>query len=309
MVAALLGAGHRGPTRSAADAAVERDGEPTRPVEVAAVTASSDGGRAGHAAAELRGISKRFGATQALDDVSLELLPGEVHGAGRRERGRQEHAGQDPGRRPPAGRGIDPARRRADRASAARRTRARWASPSSTRSRGSSRTCRSPRTSSSATRPRGAFGSIDWGRMRARGRRLFEELDVRIDVGAPVRGLSMADQQLIEIAKALSVERGSSSSTSRRRRCRRTRSSACSRSSARRATAASRSSSSATGSRRSSSCATARRSSATAATSSRPRRAELTTADLVRHMVGRDGLAVPEGRDARSATSSSRSAA
>src|SRR5207344_1046422 len=30
--------------------------------------------------AELRGISKRFAATQALDDVSFELLPGEVHG-------------------------------------------------------------------------------------------------------------------------------------------------------------------------------------------------------------------------------------
>ena len=29
--------------------------------------------------AELRGISKRFAATQALDDVSLDLLPGEVH--------------------------------------------------------------------------------------------------------------------------------------------------------------------------------------------------------------------------------------
>ncbi|MEA2632392.1 MAG: rhamnose transport system ATP-binding protein, partial [Chloroflexota bacterium] len=28
---------------------------------------------------ELRGISKRFAATQALDGVSLELLPGEVH--------------------------------------------------------------------------------------------------------------------------------------------------------------------------------------------------------------------------------------
>jgi len=27
----------------------------------------------------LRGISKRFAATQALDDVSLDLLPGEIH--------------------------------------------------------------------------------------------------------------------------------------------------------------------------------------------------------------------------------------
>ena len=29
--------------------------------------------------AELRGVSKRFAATQALDDVSFDLLPGEVH--------------------------------------------------------------------------------------------------------------------------------------------------------------------------------------------------------------------------------------
>ena len=28
---------------------------------------------------EMRGISKAFGATQALDDVSLELIPGEIH--------------------------------------------------------------------------------------------------------------------------------------------------------------------------------------------------------------------------------------
>jgi rhamnose transport system ATP-binding protein len=41
--------------------------------------------------------------------------------------------------------------------------------------------------------------------MRHQAEILFEELDVRFDVQAPVRGLSMADQQLIEIAKALSV--------------------------------------------------------------------------------------------------------
>jgi rhamnose transport system ATP-binding protein len=42
--------------------------------------------------------------------------------------------------------------------------------------------------------------------MRRQARQLFEELDVRFDVQAPVHGLSMADQQLIEIAKALSVQ-------------------------------------------------------------------------------------------------------
>jgi rhamnose transport system ATP-binding protein len=42
--------------------------------------------------------------------------------------------------------------------------------------------------------------------MRRQAAGLFDELDVRIDVTAPVRGLSMADQQLIEIAKALSVD-------------------------------------------------------------------------------------------------------
>ena len=28
---------------------------------------------------EIRGVSKRFGSTQALDDVSLALVPGEIH--------------------------------------------------------------------------------------------------------------------------------------------------------------------------------------------------------------------------------------
>ena len=54
--------------------------------------------------------------------------------------------------------------------------------------------------------PKGRFESIAWRQMRQAADRLFDELGVSFDVSAPVRGLSMADQQLIEIAKALSVE-------------------------------------------------------------------------------------------------------
>ena len=54
--------------------------------------------------------------------------------------------------------------------------------------------------------PSGRLRTVAWSEMRRQAATLFKELDVRFDVGAPVRGLSMADQQLIEIAKALSVE-------------------------------------------------------------------------------------------------------
>jgi rhamnose transport system ATP-binding protein len=53
--------------------------------------------------------------------------------------------------------------------------------------------------------PRGTFG-VDWGAMRRDAKAIFDGLGVRMDVGAVVRGLSMADQQLIEIAKALSFD-------------------------------------------------------------------------------------------------------
>ena len=56
--------------------------------------------------------------------------------------------------------------------------------------------------------PAGPLRTVDWGEMRSQAKALFKQLDVRFDVQAPVRGLSMADQQLIEIAKALSVEAG-----------------------------------------------------------------------------------------------------
>jgi rhamnose transport system ATP-binding protein len=52
----------------------------------------------------------------------------------------------------------------------------------------------------------GRFGSVNWRAMRRSADRIFESLSVNIDSSAIVRGLSMADQQLIEIAKALSID-------------------------------------------------------------------------------------------------------
>ena len=46
-------------------------------------------------ALSMHGIAKRFGATTALADVSLEVAAGEVLALDRRERGRQEHADED----------------------------------------------------------------------------------------------------------------------------------------------------------------------------------------------------------------------
>src|SRR5438034_615080 len=54
--------------------------------------------------------------------------------------------------------------------------------------------------------PKTRLGSIDWTRMRRDAARLFDELEVSIAPDSPVRGLSMADQQLVEIAKALSLD-------------------------------------------------------------------------------------------------------
>lgn len=57
-----------------------------------------------------------------------------------------------------------------------------------------------------ARRLLGGFSFLDRRRMVTRTRDLFERLGVRIDARASVASLSAAEQQLVEIAKALSVE-------------------------------------------------------------------------------------------------------
>jgi len=156
-------------------------------------------------AVALRDISKRFGATQALADVTLELRSGEVHalvgenGAGKStlvktlagiytpDTGTVERAGE-----PVVLRG-----------------------PAHARELGIAVVHQEPRLFPDLSvaenvfmghAPAGALRTVDWRGMRRQAADIFRGLDVRIDPSAIVRGLSMADQQLIEIAKALSLD-------------------------------------------------------------------------------------------------------
>jgi rhamnose transport system ATP-binding protein len=52
--------------------------------------------------------------------------------------------------------------------------------------------------------PRGALGRLDRGAMNAAAAELFTRLGVVLDPSGPARGLSIADQQVVEIAKAIS---------------------------------------------------------------------------------------------------------
>ena len=55
--------------------------------------------------------------------------------------------------------------------------------------------------------PRARWGGVDWGAMRARAAAILASLDVHdLDVTAPVRSLSVANRQRVEIAKALSLD-------------------------------------------------------------------------------------------------------
>ena len=156
------------------------------------------------ARASLIGVSKSFAATQALTDVSLDLRASEVHAlVGENGAGKSTLVKILAGVHQPDTGVI-------------------WldgkevtiSGPAQARALGIAVVHQEPRLFPDLSvaenvfighAPAGPLGTVDWGAMRREANALFEELDVRFDVEAPVRGLSMADQQLIEIAKALSV--------------------------------------------------------------------------------------------------------
>jgi ribose transport system ATP-binding protein len=54
--------------------------------------------------------------------------------------------------------------------------------------------------------PRNAFGLVDWNTMRRRSREVLAELEIAIDPDAITANLSVAQQQLVEIAKAVAAD-------------------------------------------------------------------------------------------------------
>ena len=155
--------------------------------------------------AALAGVSKRFGATQALADVSLALLPGEIHGlVGENGAGKSTVVKVLAGIHVPDSGSVvvdgKPVLLHG---------------PAHARSLGMAVVHQEPRLFPDLTvaenvfmghAPTGRLGAISWRDMRRAADRIFESLSVHMDSGDLVRGLSMADQQLIEIAKALSID-------------------------------------------------------------------------------------------------------
>ncbi|MFG2793650.1 sugar ABC transporter ATP-binding protein [Streptomyces sp. NPDC048419] len=153
----------------------------------------------------LEDISKSFGAVRALRDVSLELFPGEVHAlAGENGAGKSTLIKTLAGvHRPDAGRVLldgEPVV---------------FHGPGDARDAGIAVIYQEPTLFPDLSiaenifmgrQPRRALGRIDHKATHAATLALMQRLGVELDPDRPARGLSIADQQIVEIAKALSFE-------------------------------------------------------------------------------------------------------
>jgi rhamnose transport system ATP-binding protein len=153
----------------------------------------------------LQHASKRFGAVQALADVSIDLGGGEVHGlVGENGAGKSTLVKILAGVHPPddgallvGGRDVV------------------LSGPADARDAGIAIIYQEPILFPDLTveenifigrQPLGAGKRIDRRAMRGHVDELFARLGVRLDPGRIARGLSIAEQQIVEIAKALSLE-------------------------------------------------------------------------------------------------------
>ena len=160
-------------------------------------------GRSAPPTLALVNVSKSFGAVRALQGVTLELHAGEVHAlAGENGAGKSTVVKTFAGvHRPDAG------EVRVDGEPVA------FHGPADAQAAGVAVIYQEPTLFPDLSvaenifmgrQPRGALGRIDRRAMHAETARLFERLGVALDPQQPARGLSIADQQVVEIAKAIS---------------------------------------------------------------------------------------------------------
>jgi ABC-type sugar transport system ATPase subunit len=150
---------------------------------------------------EIRGLSKQFGPTRALDDVSVTLRAGEIrallgeNGAGKSTLVKII-SGEYPYRDGSISLDGEPYRPR---------------SPVEAEKRGIVRVAQEPSTVPDLTVAENTFlghlqhrrGVIRWGRLQADARALYDRLGIPIDISARAASLSLAQQQLVAIASAL----------------------------------------------------------------------------------------------------------
>jgi len=151
----------------------------------------------------LRDVTKSFGAVRALRGVSLQLFAGEAHAlAGENGAGKSTLVKIMAGVHRPDGGEILLDGRPVE-----------FSSPADAQQAGIAVIYQEPTLFPDLSvtenifmgrQPRGRFGRIDRAAMRRQAAGLFARLGVQLDPDQPARGLSIADQQLVEIAKALS---------------------------------------------------------------------------------------------------------
>ncbi len=154
---------------------------------------------------ELRGIAKQFGGVQALRGVDIRLFPGEVQAlVGENGAGKSTLVKILAGiHKPDAGvmkMGGELVELR---------------SPTQAQALGIAVVYQEPMLFPDLNiaenifmgrHPRDRFGRVNWKRMYREVDQLLESLDVALSSRTPVQGLSVAEQQMVEIAKALSLQ-------------------------------------------------------------------------------------------------------
>ena len=152
---------------------------------------------------QIRHVSKRFGSTQALDGVSLELYPGEIHALiGENGAGKSTLIKIMTGIYQP-----DQGDIRIDGQPI------HISNTQHAQAQGIAAIYQEPMIFPDLNVAENIFIShrdfgpfVKWGSMYSRADEILGELDIRMDVRQPAEGLTLAAQQAVEIAKAISLD-------------------------------------------------------------------------------------------------------